>query len=339
MRGEASSDVFKVWLYAAASVLLGAWVAPLFYNAGKALAEVSQSKQINGPLEWLAGVCKTADFPDFFSAALLATAILLFLPFTEWLRGGRVPGEGRRPGMLRLPDGTRGRGNGQRLLKNQSGVRQIFTGFTWVTLLFFLIAAILLAAGVFTWKGPTEHPVRLLTRALMIGFGLAVVQEMLFRGIMMGIFLRAMRPAAALGLSAVLFALVHFIIPPPGMNVLDPEASGVGFELLRKLASQFSEPKAVFGTFAPLLALGVVLAYARWRTASLCLPIGLHAGWIFANSVLAGVTAATSRPDSLIWVISGATMTQGLVPLIGIILVGILTNHLTTSRDASDPAA
>lgn len=331
--------MLKVWLYAAASVLLGAWISPLFYNAGKALAEVSQNKQINGPLEWLAKICRAAEFPDFFGAALLAMAILLFLPFTEWLRAGRAAASGERPGMLRLPEGARGRNGGQRLLKNQSGLRQAFTGFAWITLLFFLIAAILLAAGVFTWKAPAEHPGRLLARALAVGFGLAVVQEILFRGIAMGIFLRAMRLAAALGLSAVLFALVHFLIPPPGLNVLDPEASGVGFELLRKVIGQFSEPKAVFGVFTPLLALGVVLAYARWRTASLCLPVGLHAGWIFANSVLGGVTAATSRPDSLMWVLSGATMKQGLVPLAGIVLAGILTNHLATRKDASDTAA
>jgi hypothetical protein len=38
MRDEALSDVLKVWLYAAAVVLLGAWMSPLLYNAGKALA-------------------------------------------------------------------------------------------------------------------------------------------------------------------------------------------------------------------------------------------------------------------------------------------------------------
>lgn len=330
--------MFKVWLYAAASVLLGAWVAPLFFNAGKALAEVAQFKQTNGPLEWLARICSAADFPDFFSAAMLVMAVLLFLPFTEWLRGGRSAAAGERPGLLRLPGGAGARNGGQRLLRNQSGLRQVFTGFTWITILFFLIAGILLAAGVFTWKSPVEHPVRLLAQALAVGFGLAVVQEFLFRGIAMGIFLRAMRPAAALGLSAVLFAVIHFLVPPPGMTVLDPEASGVGFELLRKLVAQFSEAKAVFGTFTPLLALGVVLAYARWRTASLCLPVGLHAGWIFANLVLGGITAATSRPDSMMRVLSGASMKQGLVPLACIVLAGILTNHLTTRRDASDTA-
>lgn len=334
MHGEAPRDVLKVWLYAAASLLLGAWLAPLFYNAGKALSEVTEAKRINGPVEWFAGICRTADFPDFFTASLLVAGIALFLPFAEWLRGGRTAGGEAKAGGLRTRHG------GQRLLKNQSGMKQVFTGFTWITLLFFLIAAVLLGAGVFSWKSPVQHPVRMLTHALTVGFGLAILQEILFRGIAMGIFLRAMRPAAALGLSAVLFALVHFLIPPPGLDVLDPEASGVGFELLRKLLGRFSDPRAVFGAFAPLLALGVVLGYARWRTASLCLPIGLHAGWIFANAVLAGVTVSTSHPDSLMWILSGATLDQGLVPLAGIILAGVLTNNLTLrSDDAADPAA
>ena len=152
----------------------------------------------------------------------------------------------------------------------------------------------------------------------------------------MGIFLRAMRPAAALGLSAVLFALVHFLNPPPGLNVADPDAAGVGFELLRKIASQFSEPRVVFGIFSPLLALGFVLAYARWRTASLWLPIGLHAGWIFVNGLLGSVTLAASRPDSIMWVISGVSLSQGLVPLAGIVIAGVLANYLTTDTHAAD---
>ena len=41
MRNDSRGDVIKVWLYAAASVALGAWMSPLLYNAGKALAEVS----------------------------------------------------------------------------------------------------------------------------------------------------------------------------------------------------------------------------------------------------------------------------------------------------------
>ncbi|RYD31987.1 MAG: CPBP family intramembrane metalloprotease, partial [Verrucomicrobiaceae bacterium] len=298
VRGEASSDVVKVWLYAAASVLLGAWFSPILFNAGKALAEVSQDKQTNGPLESLAKVCGKATFPEFFSVSVVIAAVLLFLPFVEWLRGGRTV-SGEKNSLLRLAAAGRNRSGGQRLLKNQSGVRQIATGFAWVTGVFFLIAGVLLVAGIFAWKPPGAHPVKLLAVALTIAFGLAIVQELLFRGIAMGIFLRAMRPAAALGLSAAFFAIVHFMMPPQGVNVVDSEAPGIGFELLGKLVGQFSEPRAVFGSLLPLLALGFVLSYSRWRTACLCLPIGIHAGWIFANGILGSITVATSRPDSL----------------------------------------
>ena len=162
-------------------------------------------------------------------------------------------------------------------------------------MLFLLIAGVLVLAGVLDWKNPGESLFKTLLLGGIVALVLAVFQEILFRGIALGIFLRAMRPATALGMSAVFFALVHFLNPPPGLNVVDPDAAGVGFELLRKIAAQFSEPRAVFGSLRPLLALGVVLAYARWRTASLWLPIGLHTGWIFVNGLLGSVTLATSR--------------------------------------------
>lgn len=318
MRNEASSDVLKVWLHAAASVLLGAWISPLLYNTGKGLAEVSEGKQTNGPLEWLAGVCRTADFPAFFAVSLLVSAAILFLPLIQWLRGGRQPEAAC----------------GQRLRQNPLGARQAVLGFSAVTVLFLGIAGILVLAGVFVWKNPGEAVAKLALRGFSVALGLAVLQEILFRGIAMGIFLRAMRPAAALGLSAVLFALVHFLNPPPGLDVLDPDAAGTGFELLRKIAARFSDPRVVLGVFAPLLALGGVLAYARWRTASLWLPIGLHAGWIFVNAILASVTTAAGDPDSLIWLISGPSLQQGLLPLVGIVLAGVMITRLTAAADA-----
>lgn len=323
MRNEALSDVLKVWLYAAASVLLGAWISPLLYNMGKGLAEVSLAKQTNGPLEWLAGVCRAADFPAFFVAGLLVSGGILFLPFTRWLRGGRQPGAS----------------GGQRLRKNPRGPRQAVTGFAGVAVLFLLLAGILIFGGLFAWKSPGEAVAKIALRGFAAALGLALLQEILFRGIATGIFLRAMRPAAALGLAAVLFALVHFLNPPPGLDVPDPDAAGTGFELLRKIAAQFSDPRVVLGTFTPLLALGGVLAYARWRTASLWLPAGLHAGWIFVNGILGSVTVAASRPDSLVWLLSGPSLKQGLLPLAGIVLAGVLTARLTASADAADTPA
>ncbi len=334
MRDPAHGDVLKVWLYAAVAVLLGTWISPLFYNAGRALAEVAEAKQTNAVLDWLAGYCRKADFPEFFEVAMVICAGILFVPFMDSLRGGR--GTGRKVGWLRLPDGHRGGRAGQPLQKNPEGWEQTLMGFTGVTGLFLLLAGLLVLMGLMAWKNPGSSLPGIVVRSLGTAWGLAAVQEILFRGIAMGIFLRAMRPAAALGLSAFLFALVHLLHAPQGLNVLDPEASGVGFELLRKLAVQFSELRFVLGTFAPLLALGGVLAYARWKTASLWLPVGLHAGWIFVSGVIARMTIPAVHPDSILWLLAGNTLHEGLLPLAGILIAGSLVIRLTPSIDVPD---
>ena len=330
MRGAFPSEVLKVWLYAAASVLLGAWVSPLLYNAGKALAEVSSVKQTNGPLHWLAGICRAADFPKFFEVSLLGTAVVLFLPLLHWVQRRAAPGKGTQ-----LADKSRAWNGGQRLLDNPRRLRQAASGFLSVTAVFLLIAGCLILTGVFEWKPPAGSLAKIALRGFTTALGLAIFQELIFRGIALGIFLRALRPLAAISLSALLFALVHFLIPPPGLNVSDPDASGVGFELLGKIAVRLSEPRVILATFAPLFALGVVLAYARWRTASLGLSIGLHTGWIFVNGVLASVTVAAGFPSLL----TGPTVGQGLIPLAGILFAGVFTHYLTRTADATAPPA
>lgn len=333
MRNEAASDALKVWLYAGASVVLGAWISPLLYNAGKALAEVSSVKVTNDPLEWLAGICRGADFPQFFTTSLLIAGLILLLPFIEWLRGGRGNGSWRS-GSLRLPDRSQGGVTGQRLRPNPQGLRQAVTGFLLVSTLFLLLAGALIPAGVLTWKTPGDALPKVVLRGLGVAAISAVIQEVLFYGVAMGIFLRAMRPSAAVAMAAIFFALVHFFNPPTGLNVADPDASGIGFELLGKITTRFSEPPAILGTLAPLLALGGVLAYARWRTASLWLPLGLHAGWIFVSSLLASVTMTAGHQGSI-----GTSVGQGVVSLVGILLAGILASHILTSDVPTDTPA
>ena len=48
---------------------------------------------------------------------------------------------------------------------------------------------------------------------------------------------------------------------------------------------QFADPGLVLAGFATLFVIGAILAYARLRTKSLWLPIGLHGGWIFASII------------------------------------------------------
>jgi uncharacterized protein len=315
MRNEARRDVLKVWLYAAASVWLGAWFSPLLYNAGKALAEVSQGKTINGPLEWLAGVCMRANFPAFFKVSLMLGAALLFFPWMEWLHA-------------RLSV------RGQTLKKNPQGPWQLCTGFILLAGLLLPMGIALVAAGWFRLELPADDGLVTHLAGIFMGSLLAaVVAEVLFRGIVMGVFLRAMRPAAALGMSAAFFALVASLAPPVGMNVADPEARGVGVEMLRLLALRFADGTALLGTFAPLLALGLVLSYARWRTASLWLPIGMHAGWLTAKSILNGMVAVGPTRDPML---NADVVQHFLLPVAAILITGALAHCLTANPSQPD---
>jgi len=292
VRNEPLSDVLKVWLYAAASVLLGAWMSPLLYNAGKALAEVSEHKATNGPLEWLANRCRAADFAGFFEVAILFVAAVLFFPWLEWLA--------RR---------------GQRLRKNPQAVWHFGAGILLAAGLLLSMAVAVAPAGFLTTR---PDGLRLVTRSLMAALVMATVMEVFFRGIVLAVFLRAMRPVAALVMSAVLFALALSMMPPAGVDVADPEAARPGFEMLRLLVARFAQPGAVLENFLPLLVLGGVLAYARWRTTSLWLPVGLHAGWWFAKNLLERISPEASHG----WLL------HGVVPTAAILIAGLLAYFL-----------
>jgi membrane protease YdiL (CAAX protease family) len=337
MQNEAHSDVLKVWLYAAAAVWLGAWFSPVLYNAGKALAEVSQGKMTNGPLEWLAIRCGRAEFPAFFVASLMLAAALLFFPWMEWLHARRGTALAAGPWGLRLPGGARVSLHGQRLEKNPQGPWQLCAGFLLLAGLLLPMGIALVAAGWFKLRLPNDVGLAAhLIRTFLLALATALVAEVLFRGIAMGVFLRAMRPAAALGMSAVFFALVASLAPPAGLHVADPESPAVGFALLRLLALRFGEGSAILETFAPLLALGFMLAYARWRTASLWLPIGMHAGWLCAKNILNGMVAVETGG---VLFLSAEMVQHFLLPLAAIVGTGALAHYLTAhppNPDASE---
>lgn len=337
MRNEARGDVWKVWLYAAASVVGGAWISPMLYNAGKALAEVSSQKTTNGFLEWLAGVCRKADFPAFYVAGIVVAAALLFFPWMEWIhaKSGGVVRSG--PWKIRLPNGARERAKGQSLRKNLRGPWQCCAGFLLVAGLLLPMGIALVPAGFFTMRSAGNGLGSLAFQTLPGAIGLAVAMEILFRGIVMGIFLRAMRPASALGMTAAFFAITLSMIPQRGLNVADPEASGIGFELLRKVAGSFSDWQMVCGNIIPLLALGGVLAYARWRTASLWLPVGLHTGWLFSKALLGKLTATSVTADTNGPIVLAGLLQQGVVPLTGILLAGVLAHYLTENPNDESP--
>ena len=56
-----------------------------------------------------------------------------------------------------------------------------------------------------------------------------------------------------------------------------------GFQSIGDAFAGFGDPMMVLAAFATLFLIGCILADARVLTRSFWLPIGLHAGWIFAS--------------------------------------------------------
>jgi len=83
---------------------------------------------------------------------------------------------------------------------------------------------------------------------VMVGIAAPIVEEMLFRGMLLSRFSRSMSPAWAILLQAIVFASIH---------LLDPSA---------------------IAALPGLLIVGAVLGYAAMRTGNLSLPIMIHAG-------------------------------------------------------------
>ena len=341
------SDVFKITLYVFSTLTLAAALAPWIYNLGMGIAEVTEGKDTNGLLTWLGDAARRSEdnFPRFFDRSLLLSAFLLLFPFIAWLKMGKGELSPKdRPWSFRLPDAARS-DRGQHLQRNPHGVSHAIFGFLLAGGLLLVSGWVMVKAGFFMWRDAAEstHGVAnpwiseidwlgAVRKSLPSSIIVSSIEEILFRGILFGIFLRAMRPVAAILSLSFLFAFVHFIEPPAGAVVADPEALNAGFVLLGQILSRLADPLSFIGRFLMLFSLGVVLAVARWRTASLWLPLGLHCGWVFCYQMFKSATwPVKGLPPAAEWLV-GASMKEGILPLVVVVITGLIVAMMTRPR-------
>lgn len=300
MLSPSRSDALKLLLYLAAAAAFGAWISPLFYNAGKALSEITSAKETNGLVEYLGNIGRRADFSWFQSLALITAAFVLFLPWMEFLAVARRARKnpGRTPWFLHLPETAHpGRPGGQPLTRRP---RQWWEG----------CAAFLIAAGLMlpaAWAivsghavktgGPPPDFVAHIVRNLPLMIPAALALEFFFRGLAFGIFLRAFSALPAIAFSALFFAGAVAVFPTQRVPVSDPESSLPGFQLLENSLHTIFSPGRLAYEILPAFVLGLLLSFARWRTASLALPAGLMSALLIFRSF---ATTGTF-PPAMIW--------------------------------------
>ena len=269
-------DAARLLAYFVGTILFGALAAPVLFWAAQSLAA-------HGIFPALANF----DFESFFHRALLLAAIVLLWPLLRWL------------GVKRRRD--------LELESNPRWGRDVATGFVLSGLPVLLCEIFLVQRGLYSMRG--NFSMVALGPALMSAIVVPFIEEALFRGLFLGVLLRAMRPWTANIVSAAIFSIVHFLKAPDETTAAVHWFSG--FVSLAHSTDQFSQPMLVLAGFTTLFVIGVALAHARLRTRSLWLPIGLHAGWIFFSEAFAKI--ARREVVALPWL--GKSLLIGLVPL------------------------
>jgi uncharacterized protein len=286
----------KIFVYLAVALTAGALVAPPVFWAGQALASA-------GITDWLAGF----PFHRVLSRCLQVSAVVLLVPAIWWIGL-------RRPSDLYLR-------------RNPLALADLIFGLIVSIALVAAVAVLGLLVGWLQWRADIAWSG--LARIIPTAAAVSVVEETVLRGVVLGLCLWSLPRAAAIAATTALFVVVHFI--KPAKTEIAPEAvrwsSGLA-EALRFTETAPSGTLLMFGA-ASLFVAGWILASAALRTRSLWLPIGLHAGWVFAQqtSNLALQTTSDGPGAWLPWIgpnlVSGAVPT-GLFPVAALVITGLL---------------
>jgi CAAX protease family protein len=268
-------DVAKLAIYFVAIVIIGALVAPVLFWLAQSLAA-------HGVLSFLAKY----DFETFFHRAVLIAAAVLLWPFLRISHVRSIADLG--------------------LVPNSRWVRDLCAGILFAAIPLLCCAIVLIELRVysirhvFVWSR--------LSKVLIASICVPLIEEAFFRGLILGVLLRTGKWFAIIVVS-LFFAAIHFLKAPERTSAVVTWASG--FSSIAHAFERITDPTIFGSAFATLFVIGCVLGVARVLTNSLWLPIGLHAGWIFASGVFS--LAARQQIAALPWL--GKNLLVGIVPV------------------------
>ena len=269
-------DAARLAAYFIAIVLIGALLAPILFWSAQAIAT-------HGIFPFLAKY----EFDTFFHRAILVAAVLLLWP------------------LLRLSN-VRGMGD-LGLASNPRWGRDVGAGALLSVIPLLLCAALLIGLHVYSFRHVLIWPRfgKLILAAISVPF----IEETFFRGIALGVLLRTGRKPLSIVVVSALFAAVHFLKGSEREPAVVTWTSG--FESIGDAFAGFGDLMMVLAAFATLFLIGCILGDARVLTRSLWLPIGLHAGWIFASGTFNWM--ARRQMVALPWL--GNNLLVGIIPL------------------------
>ena len=313
---NSSRELVIILAYLVATVFFGALLAPLLFSMGLAAADIIEQFRLleHRPLAWLHKVASESGFQRYFNRAVLISAVIGLWPLLRMLK------------MQRKDFGLR---------KDPFAAQHLILGFM-------LAAGLLLQLGLGLATAEVFEPKRqldlggALKQAAITAASVAVLEEVLFRGVLTGLLLRSLSARTTLVTIAVLFAALHFLKPPHDLHIArEAVGFGSGFWLVGVIFKTFTDTSLLLAEFGTLLMVGLLLGYTRWRTGALWLPIGLHAGWVFGVFAFRGVFTSArgvEAGENLPWI--GDNLKTGILPLIVLTLTGAFLVGWLRSRGA-----
>lgn len=298
-------------------LLAGALLAPPLFHA-------AQSFIHSHPDSPLSALLAKSEFPGYFNRAAMLAAFVGLVPLLRSLR-------------LTWFEMTGGLGH-------RKGLPQVGWGF--VVALVWILGMGFVCFAVTACKLKSAPNWSAVAMPLLSGFTVASLEEMLFRGAVLGLLSHSLGARRGLWWTTGLFALVHFLKPPAdGFIAPDQVTWTSGFAVIPQLFRGFGQWNNFVGEFVLLFAVGWVLARARQTSGGLWLGVGLHAGWVagmkyFGQIVI--VTRALNENAFAPWLVrntcrSIVSPVVGVVPVIAVLLTGFVA-LLLVRRAASTPA-
>lgn len=227
------------------------------------------------------------DFETFFHRAILIAAALLLWPLLRISHVRSMADLGLTP--------------------NPRWGRDLCVGAVLAAIPLLCCGALLIAFHVYSFRHILAWS--RFGKVLVASITVPFIEEAFFRGIILGVLLRAGRKYMPILVVSALFAAVHFLKAPERTSAVVTWSSGLNS--IAHAFGQFGDPMMVASAFVTLFLIGCVLADGRVLTHSLWLSIGLHAGWIFAS----GTFNLLARQQALALPWLGKNLLVGIIPL------------------------
>ncbi|MCZ6525913.1 MAG: CPBP family intramembrane metalloprotease [Gammaproteobacteria bacterium] len=177
-------------------------------------------------------------------------------------------------------------------IKRQNVWRDIVVSFSAGALILIAVESCLLSLAIHQPDPVITYQwtvlLKILIKSLLSGLVVALIEETIFRGALLGGLARQTNVMTALIISALIYAAVHFIkYPAPAADV--DIAWFTGLEMLSHAFSRFADA-TIIDAFTTLFTLGLLLGLIRLRTGNIIQCIGLHAGIVTIHKMAAYLT-------------------------------------------------